>query len=228
MCLYDLGDGWQRVAVMPFYTERLRLAAGVESLAAATGAPALAAYVSESSCAHVEGRTPGGRAVSLHLPNTDGPCGYRHDDGKPDWVDPRRAVDELRRWAIEAGREPSTEAISTVVANIGEPLMQDAVLALVAAMGFPAGVMIPPVVNPDDVAFADFHLAVRMADVRASGERYLASRGWEPDPDLKATPKDLDYLRFRDLLWSSAYGGGATLDELLAQYEHLAARWQKE
>ncbi|GAA1547274.1 hypothetical protein GCM10009827_079410 [Dactylosporangium maewongense] len=80
--LYDLGDGWQRVGVRPFYRERLRLAAGVQELAAATGAPVLAGWVSESVCAHLEACSPAGVSVTMHLPNTDEDCGYEHLDGR--------------------------------------------------------------------------------------------------------------------------------------------------
>ena len=229
MGLYDLGEGWQRVAVMPFCTERLRLSAGVESLVAATAAPALAGYVSESSCAHIEGRTPSGLAISLHLPNTDEPCGYQHLDGRPGRIDPHLALEVLRTWATEAGRTPSTEVVATVVAHTGDgaPLMEDAVLALFTGLGFPSGTEILPVINPKDFVFADFQRVARMADIRAAGEKYMTSRSWPVDPDMKATPKDLDYLRYRDLLWSSVYGGGATREELLAQHQQLAARWQE-
>ncbi len=44
---------------------------------------------------------------------------------------------------------------------------------------------------------------------------------------LGFTPRDLDYLRLRDRLWSSVYGGGATRDELVAHYQQLAARWKQ-
>ncbi|MEU4771601.1 hypothetical protein [Micromonospora sp. NPDC023644] len=227
--LYDLGQGWQRVGVTPFRTERLRLSAGVEGLAAVTAAPALAAYVSNSACAHLECRTPAGRSFSLHLPDTDEPCGYRHPEGRPGRVDPDVAVEALRGWAVEAGRTPSTDAVAAVVTGReGDlPVMQDAVLMLFAGLGFTSEAEIPPVVNPDDPAFGNYELVVRMADVRAAGEQYMASRGWPLDDDQKATPQDLDYLRFRDLLWSSVYGGGATRDELVAQYRQLAVRWKK-
>jgi hypothetical protein len=227
--LYDVGQGWQRVGVMPLYTERLRLTTGVDDLVRATAAPTLAAYVSNSSCAHLEGRTPSGLSFSLHLPNTNEPCGYQHEEGRPEKVDPHLAVEALRSWAVEAGRTPSTEAIAAIVTSDEDdlPVMQDAVLMLFAGMGFTPGAEILPVVSPDDPAFGDYELVVRMADVRAAREQYMASRGWPLEDDLKATPQDLDYLRFRDLLWRSVYGGGLTRDELVGQYQQLAARWKK-
>ncbi|MGC5021679.1 hypothetical protein [Micromonospora sp. DT47] len=152
--LYDLGHGWQRVGVKPFYSERLRLAAGVENLAAATAAPVLAGWVAESVCAHLEGRTPAGRAFSLHLPNTDEDCGYEHLEGRPGRVEPRLAVEAIEAWAYEAGRTSSTEVISAIVDGTWNeaPAMEDEVLALFAALGFPLGTEIPPVVDPDDPA----------------------------------------------------------------------------
>ncbi|MEV1145561.1 hypothetical protein [Micromonospora sp. NPDC049799] len=228
--LYDLGQGWQRVGVVPFYTERLRLSAGVDDLVAATAAPVLAAYVSNSACAHLEGRTPAGLSLSLHLPNADEPCGFQHVEGRPERVDPHLAVEALRTWAVEAGRTSSTEVIASILMS-GEddlPVMQDAVLTLFAGLGFASASEILPVIDPDDPAFGDYEPVVRMADVRASGEQYMASRGWPVEDDLKATPKDLDYLRFRDLLWGSIYGGGVTRDKLVAHYQQLAARWKKQ
>lgn len=227
--LSDLGQGWQRVGVGPFGTERLRLAAGVDNLVVATAAPALAAYVSNSDCAHLEGRTSAGHSLSLHLPNTAEPCGYRHVEGGPGQVEPDFAVDALRTWALEAGRTPSTEAITAIVTS-GEddlPVREDAVLMLFAALGFTPEAEIPPVIRPDDRAFGDYELVARKAEVRVAREQYMASRGWPLEDDLKATPRDLDYLRFRDLLWSSVYGGGATRDELVARYQQLAARWKQ-
>jgi hypothetical protein len=228
--LYDLGQGWQRVGVGPFATEQLRLSAGVDGLVATTAAPALAAFVSNSSCAHPEGRTPAGRSFSLHLPNNDEPCGYQHVEGRPRRVDPDFAVHALRTWAVEAGRTPSTEAIAAIIGSEQDelPVMEDAVLALFAALGFTAGTKVLPVINPDDPAFDDYQRVIRMADIRHAREKYMASRGWPLDDDEKATAKDHDYLRFRDLLWSSVNGGGATRDELVAQHDQLAARWKKQ
>ncbi|MEU4777190.1 hypothetical protein [Micromonospora sp. NPDC023633] len=201
----------------------------MDDLVTVTAAPAVAAYVSNSACAHLEGRTSAGHSFSLHLPNTDQPCGHRHSEGRPGRVDPDVAVDVLRTWAVEAGRTPSTEAVAAVVTSREDdlPVMQDAVLRLFAGLGFTPEAEILPVVNPDDPAFGDYELVAGMADVRAAREQHTVSRGWPLDDDLKATPQDLDYLRFRDLLWSSVYGGGATRDELVAQYQQLAARWKK-
>ncbi|MFG2167906.1 hypothetical protein [Micromonospora chersina] len=228
--LYDLGQGWQRVGVIPFATEQLRLSAGVDDLVAATAAPALAAYVSNSACAHLEGRTPAGHNFSLHLPNTEEPCGFEHVEGMPGRVDPDLGVDGLRTWAVEASRTPSTEALAAIITSDEDdlPVMQDVVLALFAALGFTSGTEILPVIDPDDPAFDDYQRVIRMADIRAAREKYMASRGWPLDDDEKATAEDHDYLRFRDLLWSSVYGGGATRDELVAQHGQLAARWKKQ
>ncbi|WP_176737186.1 hypothetical protein [Micromonospora citrea] len=167
--------------------------------------------------------------MELHLRNTDEPCGYRHVGGRPGPLAPDLAVDALRTWAMEAGRTPSAEAIAALVTS-GEgelPVLERAVLALFAALGFPAGTEVLPVIDPDDAAFGDHRRVIRMADLRAAGELYMASRGWPLDDDLRATAEDNDYLRFRDLLWSSVYGGGATREELVARHDQLAARWKQ-
>jgi hypothetical protein len=148
--LYDLGNGWQRVSVGPVHGERVRLAAGVRALVAVTAAPVLAAWVSESSCAHLECRTPGGVSLSLHLPNNTEACGYEHLDGRPQWLRPHLAAAELEDWAGEAGRRPSIDDISAIInGECNErPGMERRVLALFGAFGFPPGTEIYPAVSP--------------------------------------------------------------------------------
>ncbi|MCG5437678.1 hypothetical protein [Micromonospora foliorum] len=225
--LHDLGDGWQRVGVKPFYSERLRLAAGVQALVAATAAPVLAAWVSESVCAHVEGSTPGGVALSVHLPNTDEECGYEHLEGQPARVQPRLAVKAVEAWAREAGRTPSTEVISAIVDGLWNelPAMEDEVLALFAALGFPPETEILPVIDAEDPAFGDYGSTADWADMKASGLIHAASRGEVLGPEYDLTPKERDYLRFRDLVWGSVYGGGLSREELIARYEQLTSQW---
>jgi hypothetical protein len=124
--LHDLGDGWQRVGVRPAYRERLRLAAGVQEL---------------------------------------------------------------------------------------------------AALGYPSGTEILPVVDPYDPAVGGWDITIAKADRHASELNHAASGGDVLEPGDVLTPKELDYLRFSDLVWSSVYGGGRTRDELAAEYEQLASRW---
>ncbi|GAA4254236.1 hypothetical protein [Dactylosporangium darangshiense] len=225
--LYDLGDGWQRVGVHPFNRERLRLAAGVQELAAATAAPVLAGWVSESACAHLEARTPAGVVVSMHLPNTDERCGYVHLDGQPGRVEPRHAVEAFEAWAHEAGRTPATDTISAVVHGAWNerPCRENAVLALFAALGFPPGQEILPVIDPHDPAFGDYDLWTNFADNRAATLIRAPEKGWVLGPEYDLTPMDRDYLRFEDLVRGSVYGGGLSRDELIAEYEQLTGRW---
>jgi hypothetical protein len=50
-----------------------------QELAAATGAPALAGWISESSCLYLVGATPEGRSWSAHLPDVGKRgCGFDH------------------------------------------------------------------------------------------------------------------------------------------------------
>jgi hypothetical protein len=228
--LYDLGDGWQRVGVHPAYREhwrlRDRLADGVEELAAATGAPVMAAWVSESTCVHLEARAPAGVALSLHLPNTDEECGYEHPAGQPGPVSPHHAVEAFEAWAHEAGRTPSPGVIAAVVNGEWDesPFPEDAVLALFAALGFPSGRQILPVVDWQDPAFGDDDLedATRMADIKAANRAAVERRGgsgWE------LTPQEREHLRFDDQVWASVHGGGLTRDELIAEYQRMKSRW---
>ncbi|MEV4130924.1 hypothetical protein AB0J72_02030 [Dactylosporangium sp. NPDC049742] len=225
--LYDLGDGWQRVGVRPFYRERLRLAAGVQELAAATGAPVLAGWVSESVCAHLEACTPAGVSVTMHLPNTGEDCGYEHLDGRPGRVDPHRAVEAFEAWAHEAGRTPRPETISAVVHDTWDesPFREDKVLALFAALGFPAEREVLPVIDPHDQAVGGYGLWSHEADHRAAVRIHALKRGTLPGPEYDLTPSEQEYLRFEDLAWGSVYGGGLGRDDLIAEYEQLTSRW---
>ncbi|WP_238014829.1 hypothetical protein KZZ52_34270 [Dactylosporangium sp. AC04546] len=225
--LHDLGGGWQRVGVRLFNRERLRLAAGVQELAAVTAAPVLAGWVSESSCVHLEARTPAGVAVSVHLPNTDENCGYQHLDGRPGRVEPHSAVEAFEAWAHEAGRTPVPETISAVVHGTWDesPFREDTVLALFAALGYPSEREVLPVVDPHDPAFGDYDLWSHFADISAGGLILAAEKGWVLGPEHDVTPMEQDYLRFEDLVWGSVYGGGLSRDELIAEYEQLKSRW---
>ncbi|MEV0132261.1 hypothetical protein AB0H83_27830 [Dactylosporangium sp. NPDC050688] len=225
--LYDLGDGWQRVGVRLVNRQRLRLAGGVQDVAAGTGAPALAAWVFESTCVHLEARTPAGVAVSVHLPNSDESCGYQHPEGRPGRVEPRRAVEALEAWAHEAGRTPAPDIISAVLDGTwdGSPFVEDCVLALFAALGFPSGREVLPVVDPDDPAFGDYALWSHFANNSAGNLVRAAEMGWVLGPEFDVTPMEQDYLRFEELVWSSVYGGGLSRDELIAEYHKLASRW---
>lgn len=225
--LHDLGQGWQRVGVTAFYSERLRLAEGAEELAAATGAPVLAAYISESVCTHLEARTPTGLAFSAHLPNTDAPCEYPHPDGVPGLVEPHKAVALLGDWARAGGLTLSPEPVTAIIDGTwsDSPFPEDAVMAIHAALGLCAATEMSLVVHPDDPAFGGFGLEIGRIDLNESARMHAAQMGLEWPAELNPTPRDHDFLRFRRLLWSSAYGGGATRAELIKEYEQLLARW---
>lgn len=226
--LHDLGDGWQRVAATdPFLGRYPHLALCARDLVAATGAPALAAYVSESVCVHLEARSPSGLPLSLHLPNTDRPCGYEHDS-QPPAVPPPDAVAALGAWATEAGRVPSLERVGSLINRIGQHYdgeclyAEDALLALLAALGFVSRRALPVVVDPADPAFRDMDKRLLPARWKAAAERAGLGTG-DPGPEWSApTAAERDLLAFHDQLWRSVYGGGATRDELVRRYEHIA------
>ncbi|WP_433063629.1 hypothetical protein [Dactylosporangium sp. CS-033363] len=224
--LHDLDEGWQRVDVYPFYRERPRFTAGVQQLAAATDAPALAAYVAESSCAHVEARTPKGAAISIHLPNRHDACSYRHREGQPGPLVPRLAVEAFEAWADEAGRSPDPATLAAVVGGDWDesPFMEDRVLALIAALGFPPGREIPPLIDPDDEAFAAYRRLAFLADVRAATRISIVEHGETPGAEWDLSPREHDSLRFSEILEASMYGGARSRAQLLAECERLAAR----
>ncbi|MER7276140.1 hypothetical protein ABT369_16950 [Dactylosporangium sp. NPDC000244] len=228
--LHDLGEGWQRVNVLPFYRERPRFSAGIQELAAASGAPALAAYVSESWCAHIEARTPQGVAISAHLPNIQDACPYQHREGQPEPFAPHLVVEAFEAWATEAARSPDPATVAAIVGGAwnDRPFMEGRVLALIAALGFPPGTEIPPLFDPDDNAFWQSRQFTFLADARAANLVSIAERGELPEPGWDLSPRDIDYLRFSETLEASLYGEGLSRDQLIAQRAQLASRWPAE
>ncbi|HTJ39503.1 MAG TPA: hypothetical protein VL738_40265 [Dactylosporangium sp.] len=130
--------------------------------------------------------------------------------------------DDHPAWAHEAGRTPAPEAIAAVVDGTWDEsrFVEDAVLALFAALGYPSEQQMLPVTHPSDPAFGDPDLedATRKADFKAANRASVVRRGgsgWE------LTPQEQDYLRFDDQVWASIYGGGLSREELIAEYEQL-------
>jgi hypothetical protein len=228
--LHDLGEGWQRVTVVPFYRERPWHAAGVAQLAAATGAPMMAAAVSESWCARVDACTPQGVDVAVHLPNLGEACPYQHRQGQPGPFVPCLAVAAFEAWAAAAGRSPDPAALAAILGS-GRPEtapMQDRVLELVAALGFPPGREIPPLIDPDDDAFWAARQLAFQADARAANRLAIIERGKVPGPERDLSPSELAYLRFGEQLEAAAYNGLPTREQLAAACEQLTSRWNAE
>ncbi|WP_191842580.1 hypothetical protein [Catellatospora chokoriensis] len=225
--LHDVGDGWQRVGVSAFYSERPRIAQGVADLVAATGAPAIAAYISESSCAHVEGRTPAGVAFTLHLPDRDEACGYEHLDGRPRPSPPDAALEAVMAWAAQVGRRTSAGAVAQILdpAWSRGTIMEEVIIDWYGALGFSSRGMVEPTVDPDDPAFEGFQKQAFRADCKASAQWRAALEGDTLDVSWDLTEQEREYLAFRDLLWGSVYGGGLTQEECVERYDILRARW---
>lgn len=98
-------------------------------------------------------------------------------------------------------------------------------LALFAALGFPSGREIVPVIDLHDKAFGNYDAIASLADIHAGGLIRAAEQGYVLGPEHDQPPKELDYLQFSDLVWGSVYGGGLSRDELIAEYERLTSRW---
>ncbi|WP_155375376.1 hypothetical protein [Catellatospora vulcania] len=217
--LHDVGDGWQRVGVTAFHSERLRLAEGVADLLAATRAPVLAAYVAESSCALIEAGTPSGVALSLHVPNRPEDCGLEHVGGRPPVAEQQAAVDTLLAWAVEAGRTPSAQGVAEFVGMRDMPSvpMENAVVGLLTLLGFAAVAPIRPVFDPREPPFDDLDLQARLADLKVSGRLDAERKGYELGPEYGPTPLELAHLDLRCRVWAAAYGGEVTAADLAAE-----------
>ncbi|MGI5238616.1 hypothetical protein [Dactylosporangium sp. CA-139066] len=112
--LYELGEGWQLLETRGIRDPQ-DFAAASEQFVAATGASVLAAYVNDSDCIGVHGRTPGGWTTSFHLPVDEAPCPYRHRP--PLAPRTREAVAaDLEQWAGAVGLTAVPEQVRAIAA----------------------------------------------------------------------------------------------------------------
>lgn len=120
------GTGWQLVQV----SEGSDLGA---ELAAYTGGPVLVAYVNDSDCATVQGRTPEGVAFSGAL-DAESAAGYESPFG---WeTDLSVVIPAAVAWAAATGHDADAAMLEQVFAAEADPFVEPLVYRLVKALGF--------------------------------------------------------------------------------------------
>lgn len=233
--LDDRGDGWHLAVVAPNPHEWSRVGGGIESLAVATEAPVLAAWVSESSCARLVGATPSGRSWSRHLIAYEGlkrgECSYDHSrlatlripkGERPDAADTREPLKDLLAWSAEAGFTASPQEVSRVLEST-ELDGHDRIDELVDALGVPYVADVPMLFDHQELDWWEpweqgYRAANRACARWVSGDE-------DADPQL---PWDADHLAFVDLVAASVFGTGASRAELVEHAKRLEDRWSAE
>jgi hypothetical protein len=234
--LTDHGDGWQSLYLSsPLWHQWPTVGAGPAPIAAVTGAPALAAWVSESVCVHLTAALPDGSAWTTHVvPRREGPCCYDHHKYDPlrlpagldpPAFDPVTVTTGLHAWAVAAGFSTSTDRLHNALVS-REPF-PDWVYDLFTAVGLPPGREIPRLFDYDeDEWFWAWH-GSEAASLRV-GRRWSAGPKYRPEPGYNTPePGDDELLRFLDLVADSIYGRGLTREEIAAEAARLTGKWPR-
>ncbi|MEU8004008.1 hypothetical protein AB0B66_22855 [Catellatospora sp. NPDC049111] len=230
--LDDRGDGWHLAVVAPNPHEWSKVGGGIERLVAATGAPVLAAWVSESSCARLVGATPSGLSWSRHLLAYQGmkrgKCGYDHsrfatlrlpEGERPDAADTRTLVKDLLAWSAEAGFTTSRDAIAHVLRST-ELDGHDRIDKLVDALGVPYAAEVPMLFEHQELDWWTPWEQGHRAAYRACGRWTTGDDDADPE-----RPWDADHLAFVDLVAASVFGTGASRTELVEHAKRLEEQW---
>ena len=227
--LRELGDGWQLVETRGI-DEPPDLLVPSAAVAASTGHPVLAAYVSDSYCAAMCTALPGEVGPLTHLWDVGGPCGvYRHAP----WEMPEpagRTVDEvvaeLTAWSAAAGLTADAAALRAIV-GLGEDAdgqrrdADDLLFDLVKALGVARiGRTLPWSLPVDKAPFSKVTDLIAMsARVRAAERRAYAEDGEAVEP---AEPWETDVIALDDELWASLY---RTQVDVVALARRTAEAW---
>ncbi len=242
--LRDVGDGWQILETRTFCDDPLDLAAGVAALVADTGAPAMAASVSDDRCAALFAHTPRGRSWSAHLPRpTSNDGDYEHPPGTARGRTVDAVCADVMAWAQEAGFSASA-AVRLIVEHdrfAGEWSYgldaSDQIFELFLALGLPR---IPPSRHKRiDPLGAPFSLITEFAGLGMTATQAMVRNrealkdGDEPEPIE-------DWMRraaeLHDDIWDSVLEDHGPITDLIARIKitcaayiaanpHHEARW---
>ncbi|WP_433041280.1 hypothetical protein [Dactylosporangium sp. CS-033363] len=136
-------DGWQvaRINVRPH--QWATVGAGPGPIAAATGSPVLAAWISDFACAQIAAAVPDGPSWAAHLiTGGDENCGFDHKiqntlrapGPKQPPADPARLAADLAAWSAAGGRTAAAERIEARLRD-ESGLLQDRYFAMIGELG---------------------------------------------------------------------------------------------
>ncbi|MFG2052450.1 hypothetical protein ACGFI9_00340 [Micromonospora sp. NPDC048930] len=226
--LRDLGDGWQLVETSG-WNDPPDLLAPAGALAASTGHPVLAAYVSDGDCAVMATAVPGAVGPLTHLWDTDGPCGvYRHQPrGLPEPTG--RAVDEvvaeLVAWSTAASLRADAARLRAALGHEPPVVADDLLFTLVKALG----VARIGRTRPWSVPLEQWPLRwiTDLLGPRARSEaayrQAAVEDGDEPEP---AAPWEAPAIQLDEELWASLYRPEVDMAGLARRAERLRTQYE--
>ncbi|MFG3302908.1 hypothetical protein [Micromonospora chersina] len=231
--LEDRGGGWQLLDMAPPMPHQWpTVGAGPADLAAVTGAPVLAAFISDTSCVQLVGAAPDGRSFSSHVvQDSDGKCGYDHHRFNtlrlPVGVDPSppdlpALAEDLATWSTAGGLDASPRRIRATLHESGYPeLFYD----LADALGLPAGEEIDALFDHDELDWYEAWHRGWDAGMRVCRRWTLAFRATATRQLELPQPGDQDLIGFVEQVANSMYGGPMTRQDLVEEAYRLTSKW---
>ena len=215
--LRELGGGWQMLETSG-HDDPPDLRAPCGAVAAETGHPVLAAYVSDSHCAVTYAAIPGrvGRLTPLWAGG--GPCGvHRHqprDMPVPVGRDVGEVAAELAAWSSAAGLHPDTDALRTLVSRVGESA-DDLLFGVVGALGVHRiARTMPwtlPLYSPPFSGIVGGSGLAWLARTEAGYRRAMSRTGGTAEPEQPWEPMA---IALESELWASLYRPGVNVAAL--------------
>jgi hypothetical protein len=226
--LRDLGHDWQIVETTG-RNDPPDLAVAATRLTETTGAPVLAAYVSDADCALLLVAVPNGVPSVAHLPDVTRGCEttYVHRPA-PEARTADGVVKDVVEWAEAGGLSPSPDDIAGVVGPSGGAsrlYVQDLVFDLVRAVG------LNRIGDPRRHAFLIERYPFssiatglgQMAAHRAGYRAELIARGMEHD---EAEPWEAEAIALEEELWAALYDDDADVIDLVRRAKRVQAAWE--
>ncbi|MEV4513857.1 hypothetical protein AB0K00_33485 [Dactylosporangium sp. NPDC049525] len=226
-------DGWQLLTLAaPFGHQWPTVGSGPGPAAAVTGAPVLAAWVSESACVQFAAATPDGGSWSAHFPDlhldAGGSCAYDHHRFSPlrlpAGVDPPAAdrpalVRHLVDWGTAAGFAADAAQLGAALADHTDEL---AVYNVADVFGMDEAPEVEPLFGHDEDEWWDVWQRAQHASAWVCRDW---SRGSTPMPAYdRPPPGTAELVRFTDLVAGSMYGGGLSRQDLAAEAARIPRR----
>jgi hypothetical protein len=207
--LRTLSDGWQMLETSGF-DDPPDLRGSSEMVAASTGHPVLAAYISDDSCAAMVTVIPGRVGPLTHLWPVSETCGaYRHQpQGMAEPVGRRldEVVAELTTWSDTAGLRADVDRLRLAIGRDADPAysqVADLVFEVVKALGLMRiGRTLPWSLPAFDWPFSSVMFGLGPAFQARQNAKYRAA-GVRRIPPVQ--PWETSALALEAELWASLY-----------------------
>jgi hypothetical protein len=219
--LVQFEEGWQMAEINVRPHQWATVGAGPGPIAAATGAPVLAAWISDIACAQMAAAIPGGPSWTAHLLGGDWQdCEFDHKvmntlrapGPKQPPVEHARLAADLAAWSSAAGHTAAVEPIQAVLAD-QQLLLEHRYRAMIGKLGLGDSVAVESLGWADD----RIHAVIPQA--------MLAS--WDiPTPwngRTTASRRSTALVAFLERCDAAEFDPGITDADLAAHAEHFLA-----